>query len=249
MPQSSRQNGSPRESAGKECRILACSPRAGGNCDAAAKLFDEAYGGRHDGESEKASVSFLRGHAVEPCIACNACGRMAGRLARRGTPLTLASLAHGPEDGAGRFPPFGCPLTARDDSAALLHALATAPSLCLVAPVYFYHLPARLKALVDRTQSFWSLRLAELDVFAGQDARICHVILIGARPRGEQLFTGSLLTLKYALGGLNIRLAEPLLLHGLDEPGELAADQEMARRVRAYAEKAAHRREARQEHA
>lgn len=229
------------EKTAKSCLVLACSPRPGGNCDTAAKLFARVFSRTPEEEPEGLLPHFLRNHAVEPCIACGACERMAAFLAGRGASVDAASLYHGPDRDNGRFLPYGCPLTARDDSADLLHALATAPALCLVAPIYFYHLPARLKGLLDRTQTFWSLREAGVDAFAGQEPRVCHVILLGARPKGDQLFAGSLLTLKYALGGLHIRLAEPLLLHGLDEPDALANDAGACERVRAYAEEAAAR--------
>jgi hypothetical protein len=61
---------------------------------------------------------------------------------------------------------------------------------------------------------------------------------LAARARGEKLFEGSLLTLRYALAALNMRLAEPLLLRGLDGPGDLRGRPEAARAVIAYGEAA-----------
>jgi multimeric flavodoxin WrbA len=136
------------------------------------------------------------------------------------------------------LPRLGCPLAAKDHSTPLLSFLTEAPSLCLVSPIYFYHLPALLKALLDRTQPFWNLSDRGIDVFRTRE-RTCHVILIGARPQGKQLFAGSLLTLKYALAGLRIKLAEPLLLYGLDKASALADDSRTGEQVFQYGRQAA----------
>lgn len=223
---------------------LAASPRPGGNTDAAARFFLEGFsragasGGDGRAPIPNAGMGrvpqpvYLRSHRVEPCVSCHACAHAARNTTARDPEETGAS---GPEP----LPRFGCPLTAGDDSAPLLDMLANAAGLCLVAPIYFYHLPAALKALVDRTQPFWALREAGVTRYSGQKPRTCHVILLAARTRGEKLFEGSLLTLKYALEPLTIRLAEPLLLHGLENPPDLLGQPGAIRSIVAYGEKAA----------
>ena len=205
--------------------ILSCSPRQGGNCDAAADLFARAVSNA-SGLAEAAPVEHLRRFRVEPCTACDCCAGQS-REALYGQALREA------------LPLWQCPLSLRDDSARLLRRLALAPALCLVAPIFFYHLPAQLKGLLDRLQPVWLAPSdngrIETDLFA---PRVCRLILIAGRPRGEQLFTGSLLTLKHALKGLHISLAEPLLLRGIDAPGSLAADRQIVRAVEDYAAKA-----------
>ena len=214
--------------------VLAASPRPGGNSDAAARLFLQGFsrtGPQGDASEDGLEPTFLRSHRVEPCVACNACAH-AARHAKS------ANLEDAGASGPGPSLHFGCPLTLKDDSTPLLRLLANASGLCIVAPIYFYHLPAALKALVDRTQPFWSLRDAGITCYSGQKQRVCHVILLAARPRGDKLFEGSLLTLKYALEPLNIRLAEPLLLHGLDGPSDLLDRPEAMRSIVDYGEEA-----------
>ena len=223
--------------------VLAASPRPGGNSDTAAQLFLQGFsrtspgGGGGAPESQDAENErglkpvHLRSHRVDPCVACNACAHAARHMK---SPDMEEAGASGP----GPSLHFGCPLTLRDESAPLLHLLAKARGLCLVSPIYFYHLPAAFKALVDRTQPFWALRDAGVTCYSEQKPRTCHVILLAARPRGDKLFEGSLLTLKYALNPLNIRLAEPLLLHGLDGPSDLLGQPEAMRSIVAYGEEA-----------
>ena len=217
---------------------IACSPRSGGNSDRAAALFADAY-------AAAGGVSplrlLLRDQPVLPCTACDACKSAIrnSRAVPAGDSASAQSGLHAlygvPEN---TLLTFGCPQARRDCSASLLNRLAFAGSMCLVSPIYFYHLPAQLKALLDRTQPFWHLNNMR---FAGVRARErrCHVILLAAREKGERLFEGSLLSIKYALAGAGIRLADPLLLYGLDAPSALSADNGIQERIREYAENAA----------
>lgn len=228
--------------------VLSASPRSGGNCDAAARLF----AGELSRAGHSPALVYLRDYHVLPCVACDACGRLAAGLtanvaqaaaARPAASVEEPDLAgqvaaqpHGGTSGGPGFapadlrrgirggPPFGCPLARKDDSADLLLALATSPAVCFVAPIYFYHLPAAFKALLDRLQAFWSFEQHGLGLFAGAGPRLCRAVLIGARPRGDRLFEGSLLSLKYALAPLKLELANAVTLHGLDKPGDLEAD-------------------------
>ncbi|MDR2605578.1 MAG: NAD(P)H-dependent oxidoreductase [Desulfovibrio sp.] len=221
------------------CLVLSCSPRAGGNSDTAARLFSRAFDrGREAAPSvgdvpeagagapnRGVRVLFLRDYAVSPCTACDACVQAARELKARRAAVSLRTLAD--------TRPFPCPAAARDDSTTLFGALAAAEQLCLVSPVYWYHLPAQFKALVDRIQVFRSMR-----EYGGlrDDApkRPCRIILIGGRPRGKRLFAGSLLSLKSALATLNSATVDPLLLYGLDADDALCRDREAAERIDAY---------------
>lgn len=219
--------------------ILACSPRPGGNSDTAAALFAAAFA--EAGGAQPQSL-FLRDYQVLPCVACDACAVHARNLARH-LDRHEAGQETGQETGQdGRsllmnLPLLGCPLSKRDDSATLLRALALAPLVCISAPVYFYHLPALLKGLLDRLQAFWALRENGIRLFG--PPRPCAVMLMGARPRGPKLFEGSLLSLRYALAQTGLEVGESLLLYGLDGPGDLAANARAREETRACARQAA----------
>jgi hypothetical protein len=188
--------------------VLSCSPRTNGNCDTAAALFLEGLGPPPTGAGDRAADSLtLREYAILPCIGCGRCAR---------------------------FPGAPCPLEAQDGSGPLLRTLRAAPAFCFVAPVYFYHLPARFKAFIDRGQSQWAVRALPENA-AGPPQRTAWVILIGAREKGKNLFAGSLLTLRYWLKPFGIALAPPLCLCGLDGPRDLAGDGESRGRIREYA--------------
>jgi multimeric flavodoxin WrbA len=122
-------------------------------------------------------------------------------------------------------PGHGCPL-AGDAAEFLFDAIGEASVLAFASPVYFYHLPALFKALIDRAQRHYELRLARQA--AGEAApaeRVAEVLLVAGRREGQQLFTGSLLTLRYFLWSFYARPVEnPCLLRGFDAPDDLASD-------------------------
>ena len=149
-------------------------------------------------------VMRLASRSFKPCIACGYCDTRAG----------------------------SCSLDKEGDEArALLESLCTSPAgfNVLVSPIYFYHLPALLKGLMDRSQRWWNV--AEKPA---QNTRLA-VVLLGARPRGDKLFAGALLSLKYMALTMGLELAEPLLLYSLDAPDAFARNDEAQAKVRDYA--------------
>ena len=114
--------------------------------------------------------------------------------------------------------PHVCPLARTDDAEAVFAAIAAADVVLWTSPVYFYGLPAKAKALVDRSQRIWA------GVEAGRPAGkgpLVLAALAAARPRGEQLFTGSLLGLKYFFASFGARIADTRTLRGLACPEDL----------------------------
>ncbi|MCL1889951.1 MAG: NAD(P)H-dependent oxidoreductase [Desulfovibrionaceae bacterium] len=157
------------------------------------------------------STILLSDYRVLPCQACGACDSQGGV----------------------------CPQAALDDSLHLFDRLVQAPFLALAAPIYFYHLPAQLKALLDRCQFYHQAAARGEFPQPGFSGRPVRVILLGARITGKELFRGSLLSLKWALAPLGFELAEPLLLRGLDGPADLQTREDFRELLLAYGEAAA----------
>lgn len=232
--------------------LLACSPRANGNSDAALRHF---AGSLADAGGARPAVIFLRDVPVLPCVSCGACERLALQLAAKKNGAPLLQLP----DAASKAPerPFvlseatrtellwpdkgkaflGCPLSRKDGSTPLLQSLALAPWALFVVPMYFCHMPAHLKAVIDRLQAFWVFRDAGLPL--GNSAKIWRSILIGARTQGKTLFDGTQLSLRYAALSLDASLADPVLLYGLDKAGDLAQNGQALAAITAYAQAAA----------
>ena len=102
-------------------------------------------------------------------------------------------------------------MLAPDDADALFAAMRTAPAALFASPVYFYALPGQFKLFIDRSQKFWHCQKGE-----SSGLRPAAVIMAAARKRGEKLFAGSLLTLKWFLKPFGLEIGRPLLLTGLE---------------------------------
>lgn len=245
--------------------ILAASPRKGNSLLAAlefcrgldaarnatpARQGAPAQEAQERCAQERPAPVQLRHYRVLPCRDCGACERTAAQITPEEFITDPAAL---------------CPLSNQDDSRPLLNALAAAPLVAFCSPIYFYHLPAQLKALLDRCQIFY--RAAENPALVpalnplprsrplpcsnrdeqkkyrgagGGDGqpRPFFALLLGARPQGDKLFEGSLLSLKYALAPLGFAPQPPLLLYGLDRAADLSARPDVLETIREYGRQA-----------
>ncbi len=138
-------------------------------------------------------VLYLRDFHILPCIACRECASS---------------------------PDFRCVLEEKDQCGVILNRIDRAEILCFCSPIFFYHLPARFKALIDRGQSFYE-RWLKTGSRGKAGRALC--VLVAGRKKGEALFKGSLLTLKYFLEPFNHEIFD-LCLRGVDEKGDLEND-------------------------
>ncbi len=88
-------------------------------------------------------------------------------------------------------------------------------------PTYFYAVPARIKALMDRTQTLWSRKYVFKIKDPGHDYRK-GVLLAVAASHGKDLFDGIHLNAKYFLDAAGARLEESLCYRGMEGRGEMA---------------------------
>lgn len=155
----------------------------------------------------KTETRFIRDYTIRHCIACDVCAKPGNTK---------------------------CVQEDKDDSSTLYSLMMDSPALFITSPIYFYHLPSIFKTFIDRCQCFWFRHHNQAPYVLSLPPRKAYVNLIAARPVGDQLFHGSLLTLKYFLAPFNISLAEPLLILGKDGPSELADDPKTIERVIQY---------------
>ena len=186
-----------------------------------------ACGPRAGGNSDMAAELLTRGLAeagvparllhlrdAEPraCVGCQSCSRAAG---------------------------YVCPLMDQDGAEEVFERIKAAPLLFFASPIYFYHLPAQFKGFIDRSQRHYEAWAAGDPALRALPPRTAHPCLVAGRPKGERLFDGALLTLKYFLRTFNVRLGEPLTLLGLDGPDDLRGDPAGRGRVLDFARRAA----------
>ncbi|CCH48536.1 flavodoxin family protein [Pseudodesulfovibrio piezophilus] len=184
--------------------IYTASHRREGNTDRVAELL-EAGVIKAGGKSE---IIHVRDRDVRPCLACGYCDKS--------THL----------QGQQR-----CILGKKDEAWAMFEPMFTAQTVFFASPIYFYHLPSRLKTWIDRGQQFWKARIDKETWIADLPRRTVHSVLVAGQPEGIKLFEGARLTLKYFVANFNMKLASPLTFRGVDAAEDLRHHTEMEKLI------------------
>ena len=103
-----------------------------------------------------------------------------------------------------------------DDMAAEMYPiLREADIIVMASPVFFYGVPSQLKALIDRTQAFWSrkYRLKLSDPM--KEKRKGFLLSLGGS-RGKQLFDGIILTAKYFFDAVDAEFSGSLTYRNIE---------------------------------
>jgi len=110
----------------------------------------------------------------------------------------------------------------RDDFQAVVDELTTCRGLILASPIFFYTVSAHTKILMDRCQSLWVKKywIDQVPFGRGQPQRRGLFISVGAT-KGQKLFEGTLLTVRYFFDVLDMELWRTLLYRGLDFEGDV----------------------------
>jgi len=107
----------------------------------------------------------------------------------------------------------------RDDMDNIYPRLLEADSVIVASPMFFYGLTSQVKALIDRCQALWARRYI-LKQGPPDSGRKGAFIAVGAT-RGEKLFDGAILTVKYFFQTIGVKYADELLVRGVDKRGEI----------------------------
>ena len=107
----------------------------------------------------------------------------------------------------------------RDDMDDIYPKLLEADVVVVASPMFFYGVSSQLKALIDRCQALWARRYV-LKQEPRDSGRKGAFIGVGAT-KGEKLFEGSILTLKYFFQAIGVEYADDLLIRGVDKKGEI----------------------------
>jgi multimeric flavodoxin WrbA len=112
-----------------------------------------------------------------------------------------------------------CPI--KDDMQLLYEKLLEADHIIFASPIFFYGITSQAKAIVDRCQALW-VRKHVLGM-GGEDKRERKGVFISVgATRGEKLFDGAVLTVKYFFDAINVGYSGDLLVRGIDDRGQIA---------------------------
>ncbi len=121
----------------------------------------------------------------------------------------------------------------RDDMDHVYPLLLEADVIVVSAPVFFYGVPAQIKALIDRSQALWNRqRLARApgrkrNYRGGRG----YLISVGAT-RGKQLFDGVILTVQYFFDALDVSYEGGLMFRDIEAKGDISQHPEALEQAR-----------------
>jgi multimeric flavodoxin WrbA len=130
----------------------------------------------------------------------------------------------------------GCDHTGKcvilDDMQKIYPKLLDADVIIFASPIFFYGVTAWAKALIDRSQALWSRKYLLKDPFLGKEGRKRKgfFISVGAT-KGQKVFDGAILTVKYFFDVLNAEYLGELVFRGVEAKEEILKHPEALRRA------------------
>jgi multimeric flavodoxin WrbA len=110
--------------------------------------------------------------------------------------------------------------TIRDDMQALYDKLLEADHIVFASPIFFYGVTGQAKAVIDRCQALWARR--HVLGMGKEDKRLRRGLFISVgATRGEKLFDGAVLTVKYFFDAIGVRYSGDLLVRGIDNEAQI----------------------------
>ncbi len=182
--------------------ILSASPKLKGNSMQVAKTLHESIKDSH--------IVSLADYNIMPCIDCGFCKKNKAKCSLD----KIDSLA------------------TKDDCSMLFDLCFKASRILIVSPIYFYHAPAKFKALIDRSQAFWHNESDSIDKNTSKYTKEMHAIYIAARTKGEKLSQALDLTLKYFAPMLQCDFISSTCLYGLEKPEDFLSTSLYAQEAR-----------------
>jgi len=109
-----------------------------------------------------------------------------------------------------------------DDMQKIYPRLLAANIVVLSSPIFFYGVTGWSKSLIDRTQALWARKYVLHDPSLGKEGkrRQGFFISVGGT-KGQKVFEGAILTVKYFFDALNAQYVGDLLFRGVDAKGDI----------------------------
>lgn len=141
--------------------------------------------------------------------------------------LSIRDLDIRPCDDCGTcYDGSSCPIG--DDMPRVLDVLKRCSAITIATPVYFYGVPAKAKALIDRCQVLWAQKYELANPLpAGRQA----AIIVTGESGGKKMAEGIRLTLKYFLDVLSIQMPNMHVVRHCNWPPEETPRKEIKKAI------------------
>jgi multimeric flavodoxin WrbA len=108
----------------------------------------------------------------------------------------------------------------KDDMEAVYGKLLEADHVIFASPIFFYGITSQAKAIIDRCQALWARR--HVLGMGKEDKRERRGVFISVgATRGEKLFEGAMLTVKYFFDAIGVKYSGDLLIRGIDNKAQI----------------------------
>jgi multimeric flavodoxin WrbA len=108
----------------------------------------------------------------------------------------------------------------KDDMQTLYDKLVEADHIVFASPIFFYGVTGQAKAVIDRCQALWARR--HVLGMGKEDKRERRGVFISVgATRGEKLFDGAVLTVKYFFDAVGVGYSGDLLIRGIDNKAQI----------------------------
>lgn len=110
----------------------------------------------------------------------------------------------------------------QDQMQKLYPKLLQADCIILASPIFFYGVTAQAKRMIDRCQALWARKyILKRTSVQEKSARRKGWFISVAGSRGEKVFQGAILTVKYFFDALNVEYAGSLTFREIDGKGAI----------------------------
>jgi multimeric flavodoxin WrbA len=119
-----------------------------------------------------------------------------------------------------------------DDMQKIYPKLTEADIIILASPIFFYNVTAWAKALIDRCQALWARKYQLKDPSLGKEGKKRKGFFISTGgTKGQKMFEGAVLTVKYFFDVLNAEYTGDLLVREVDAKGDVLNHPETLRQA------------------
>lgn len=110
----------------------------------------------------------------------------------------------------------------QDQMQKLYPELLQADYIILASPIFFYGVTAQAKRMIDRCQALWARKyILKKTSVPEESARRKGWFISVAGSRGEKVFQGAILTVRYFFDALNVEYAGELTFGRIDSKGAI----------------------------
>jgi len=115
----------------------------------------------------------------------------------------------------------------KDDFQKIINEIMKARGLLIASPIFFYAVSAHTKAFMDRCQSLWVKKhWVNKGNKSSSNIRKKGIFISVGATQGKKLFDGAILSMRYFMESLDIKLIKSVCYRGIGHEGDILKYQD-----------------------